>query len=34
MAEKQLGLSEVKLKSVNLRSLSWNGDDPYDLLPH
>ena len=34
MAEKQLGLSEVKLKSVNLRSSSWNDDDPYDLLPH
>jgi hypothetical protein len=31
---KQLGLSEVKLKSVNLRSPSWNAGGRYDLLPH
>ena len=34
MAEKQLGLSEVKLKSVNLRSPLWNVDGRYDLIPH
>ena len=34
MAEKQLGLSEVKIKKVNLRSRSWSGGDRYDLIPH
>ena len=31
---KQLGLSEVKLESVNLRSPLWNVDGRYDLIPH
>ena len=31
---KQLGLSEVKLESVNLRSPSWNAGGRYDLIPH
>ena len=31
---KQLGLSDVNIKSVNLRSPSWNAGGRYDLIPH
>ena len=31
---KQLGLSDVTIKRVNLRSPSWNAGGDYDLIPH
>ena len=31
---KQLGLSDVNIKSVKLRSPSWNAGGQYDLIPH
>ena len=31
---KQLGLSDVNIKQVNLRSPSWNAGGRYDLIPH
>ena len=34
MAKPQLGLSDVNIKSVKLRSPSWNAGGQYDLIPH
>ena len=34
MAEKQLAVSDVKIKSVTLESASFLGGVPYDLVPH
>ena len=31
---KQISISDVTLKRINLRSAQWRNNDPYDLIPH